>query len=115
MGRVGGDVEVRAGSGDIRIAGVGGALTAHTGSGDIDVEGAIVGPWKLDASSGDVGVRVTGEAGFELNARTSSGNIDSDPPVTVSGRIRRHELRGTVRGGGPELDIRTSSGDIRIR
>jgi len=33
----------------------------------------------------------------------------------VSGVISRRELKGDVRGGGPPIEVRTSSGDVTIR
>ena len=56
------------------------------------------------------------QAGYEVYARTSSGSISVDAPMTnqnVSNRGR--EVRGTVRGGGHILDLHTGSGDIRVR
>ena len=41
--------------------------------------------------------------------------IDVDFPVTVSGTIGKHTLRGSARGGGPLLHVRTSSGGISIQ
>ena len=45
---------------------------------------------------------------FELDARTTSGDIDSSHPITVTGRIAKNTLRGSVRGGGHRLAVRTS-------
>jgi len=36
-------------------------------------------------------------------------------PITVQGTFNRRELRGAVRGGGPEVEISTGSGDVEIR
>lgn len=109
-----GDVEVRTGSGGIRLRGVQGAAEVSTGSGSITVDGQMAGDWSLRAASGSITVRLPGEAGFEMYARTSSGRIESAHPITVSGTISRREIRGTVRGGGPRLEVSTSSGTIRI-
>ena len=110
-----GDVEVETGSGSVRVHGIRGALEVSTGSGAIEAEGDLAADWRLNASSGGIRVRIPTDAAFELRARTSSGNIDSDHPVTVVGKLSRKEMNGTVRGGGPRLDLKTSSGSIRIR
>jgi hypothetical protein len=109
-----GEIEVTAGSGDITVTGAQGALRVHASSGDVVVDGQPRQPWELEASSGDVLVRLPDTAGFELAARSSSGRIDSRHPITVTGTISRRELRGRVREGGPVLNVRTSSGGIRI-
>jgi hypothetical protein len=110
-----GDVEVSAGSGSIVVRGVRGGLRASTSSGSLRVQGEQTSEWRLSASSGSIDVELSGKRSFDLDARSSSGNIDTALPVTVSGKINRHELRGPVNGGGPLLHLRTSSGGIRIR
>jgi len=110
-----GDVEVETGSGSVRVHGVRGALEVSTGSGAIEAEGDLAADWRLHASSGGIRVRIPSDAAFELRARTSSGHIDSNHPVTVVGKLSRKEMRGTVRGGGHLLELKTSSGSIRIR
>ena len=110
-----GSTEVATGSGDIAVSGARGALRLHAGSGDVTVDGEPAGSWNVGASSGSVTVHVPPTAGFDLVAHSSSGGIQSDHPITSVGSLSRHELRGQVRGGGPNVDINTSSGSIRIR
>jgi hypothetical protein len=109
-----GDVEIETGSGSVRIDGVRGALRVETGSGSIDAQGEMEGEWKLRSSSGRISVQLPAEAAFDLEARTSSGRIESDHPITMH-ELDKRELRGEVRGGGYLLHVRTSSGDIRIQ
>lgn len=110
-----GNVIVHSGSGGVRVRGVRGGVTVDTGSGSIAVAGEMTADWRLDASSGDVEVELPPGAAFELDVRTSSGNIESDHPVTVTGTLSKKTLRGSVRGGGSRLDIETSSGSVVIR
>ena len=106
---------VGTGSGDVRVTGVRGPLSLHTASGDIEVEGTPAAPWNLAASSGNVRVVMSPDAAFDLEASSSSGRIESDSPVAVTGRLSRRVIRGQVRGGGPAVAISTASGDIEIR
>lgn len=110
-----GDVDIKTGSGSVRVSGVRGALEVDTGSGSIRAAGEPTGEWHLHASSGGVTLRLPQDVGFELKARTSSGSIESDHPITLVGKLSKRELRGSVRGGGHLLDISTSSGNIRIQ
>jgi DUF4097 and DUF4098 domain-containing protein YvlB len=71
--------------------------------------------WSLEASSGGITVELPPDASFELDASTNSGGIDSERPLTVTGRMSRRTLRGTVGTGGPRLEVETSSGSIVIR
>jgi DUF4097 and DUF4098 domain-containing protein YvlB len=110
-----GDVSVHSSSGAVRVRGVRGGLSVTTSSGSIRAQGEIVRDWSLEASSGGIEVELPPEASFELDASTGSGSIDSERPVSVTGRISRKALRGAVGNGGPRLDIETSSGSIVIR
>jgi len=113
-----GDVEAHTGSGDVTMRGVSGRLRVETGSGDLVAEGTQSGPWELRTGSGDVELRLPADAAFDLDATTSSGDLTVDHPVTmtVEGRVERarHTINGKVRGGGPQLLVRTSSGNVHI-
>ena len=110
-----GDVSVHSGSGGVRVRGVRGGLSVSTSSGSIRAQGDLVRDWSLEASSGGITVELPPEASFELDAHTNSGSIDSERPLTVTGRLSRRSLRGAVGSGGPRLEIETSSGSIVIR
>ncbi len=68
----------------------------------------------LHAGSGEVTLRLPSQAGFDLVAHTSSGEVRSDLPITVQGSLGHGELRGKVRGGGVRVEVSTGSGDIHI-
>ncbi len=110
-----GDVSIHSGSGAVRVRGVRGGLSVSTSSGSIRAQGEMVRDWILEASSGGITVELPPEASFELDASTGSGSIDSERPVSVTGRISKKALRGAVGSGGPRLEIETSSGSIVIR
>jgi hypothetical protein len=58
---------------------------------------------------------VGSSGGFELNVHTGSGGINSELPITMQGSFGKRELKGTVRGGGPQVEVSTGSGDVEIR
>jgi DUF4097 and DUF4098 domain-containing protein YvlB len=113
-----GDVDLHTGSGNITARGVQGALRAEAGSGDITAEGTQTGAWEIRTGSGNVHVRLPANAAFDANISTSSGSLDVGAPITmtVQGRVQesRKSIIGKVRGGGPELRLRTGSGDIHV-
>jgi DUF4097 and DUF4098 domain-containing protein YvlB len=109
-----GSVRVKTGSGGIEARGVRGSLEARAGSGEITAEGDPRGGWIVHTGSGSVRLRLAAEAAFDLNAHTSSGSISMSRPVTVQGMISRKEIRGRVHGGGPQVEVQTSSGNIEI-
>jgi len=110
-----GDVEVRTGSGGVDVRGLNGALRARTGSGGITVDGNVKGSWDIHTGSGGVRMALGPSDGFNLDVHTGSGSIQSDLPITVQGTFNRHELKGAVRGGGPDVSVSTGSGDVQIR
>ncbi len=109
-----GDVSVDTGSGSSELLGVVGALHADTGSGRIIVQGRQEGRWRLDTGSGAVRIDLPDDAAFDLDARSNSGGITIDHPVTVRGKVSKKHLKGAVRGGGHLLEIDTGSGSIRV-
>jgi Putative adhesin len=109
-----GDVKAETGSGNIQLHGLSGALKASTGSGDITAEGQPTSDWKLSTGSGNVHLTV-GNAHFNLDADTGSGNISVAQPMTMQGSLNRHHVSAIVGGGGPTLRIGTGSGDIQIK
>ena len=110
-----GSVRAHTGSGEITIRGAKNTLDASTGSGDIHADGTVASSWNIHTGSGEVRIAVPHDAKFTLQARSSSGSVNSDLPITVNGSMERHSLHGTVNGGGPTLDVSTSSGSIHIQ
>jgi hypothetical protein len=109
-----GDIEASSGSGEVVATGVSGAARISASSGGVTVEGRPGAPWNVHASSGGITIRLPQDAAFDLAARASSGQITSAHPITVQGTVGRHRLEGKVRGGGPLVEVSSSSGGIRI-
>ena len=107
-------LDFETGSGDIRLQNIAGELKAHTGSGSIEAEGQQTGDWDINTGSGGIRVRLPDSSKFTLMARTSSGSISTDFPLTIQGTVSKRELSGSVNGGGPRLELHTGSGSIHI-
>jgi DUF4097 and DUF4098 domain-containing protein YvlB len=122
-------------SGDLNLSEVAGLLDLHTKSGDIEISKAKSATLKVDTVSGRVvfkgdllagslnrietrsgSIRLTlpETVALELDARTDSGHIRCDFPVTIEGERERGRLRGVINAPGTTLEIRTGSGDITI-
>jgi DUF4097 and DUF4098 domain-containing protein YvlB len=113
-----GDVDIHTTSGNIQARGIDGALRVEAGSGDITAEGRPSGNWDAHTGSGNIHLTISHDAGFILDASTSSGelNVNHSVTMTVQGNIdaARHEIKGTVGSGGPQVTVHTGSGDIDI-
>ena len=113
LGSVSGDVEV-------------GEVTCQTAelkstSGDVEYTGALQtnGRYEFRSHSGTVRVTLSGDVGFQLEASSFSGSIDTELPITIGGtgggRASRRALRGVYGDGGATLELTTFSGNVIIR
>ncbi len=105
---------IKSGYGDVELSRPTGAVTVTTGYGNIRIEGNPTGDWRLKTGYGKVRLRLPSDAAFELNASTGYGSVYTDHPMMVQGNFRKNRIRGTVRGGGPEIRVRTGYGSIRL-
>jgi len=108
-------VRARTGSGGVELDSIKGSIDANTGSGSIranNVSGGMTGR----TGSGGITIGLLASGGFDVRARTGSGQVHVDPPMTVQGNLTSgHEVEGKIRGGGPLLDLATGSGGVRIQ
>jgi len=109
-----GSVHAETGSGNIHLRNVVGGVEAGAGSGDVEVQGKIASDWRIHTGSGEVQVKLPTDAKFNIDARSSSGNVEVHHPVTMQGALKRNHVEGTVNGGGTLLQVSTGSGTIRV-
>lgn len=64
---------------------------------------------------GSVDLGVPGGAGFTLNAHTRNGDMENDFGLETQGDEDTHTLQGRVAGGGPNVTIATTDGDVTVR
>jgi DUF4097 and DUF4098 domain-containing protein YvlB len=125
---VSGDVTVSAAEGDVRGSSVSGdvkmdhlrasAVKASSVSGDVSVGiDALAGDGALsfNSVSGDVTVTLPAGLDADVTMRSVSGTLDTDFPLTLNGRMDRHALEARIGKGGRPLEVRTVSGDVRLR
>jgi len=110
-----GNIEASSGSGNIVLRGANGSVNAHTGSGNVEAHGQQRGDWHLRTGSGNVTVELPPGAGFELDAHSGSGTIQTEREIAVVGTLSHRDIHGKAGGGGPLLELHTSSGNIYLR
>jgi Toastrack DUF4097 len=111
------DAEARSVNGSVRVETTGlaqadtvnGSIHASLGRADWD------GTLRFRSVNGSVSVTLPADASAEVSASTTNGDIDTDFPLKVQGRISRRSLRGTIGGGGRGLEIETVNGGISLR
>lgn len=100
-------------SGDITARGIQAQNAEAKGiSGGIEYEGPLAkgGRYEFQCHAGSVRLTVTGEGGFDIQARTFSGRVSVDGLREAS----RGSVRGTVGDGGADVTITTFSGNVTV-
>jgi hypothetical protein len=112
-----GDIEAYAVNGSIQISGYG-AAKAETVNGGIN---ASLGAGSLGKSlifktvNGGIDVSVPAGVNAEMDIQTVNGNIHTDFPLTIQGRINPKQLRGKIGNGGATIKLETVNGSINLR
>jgi DUF4097 and DUF4098 domain-containing protein YvlB len=142
LGEIGGPVTVESGAGSIRLASAKGRVEAETGGGSIQLNGASSVRAETAAGGIVVKLLSSSDARSNSTLETTAGDITvylaNDLPITVRASIELangHNIRsefneihitteggnwgprtvtaeGQLRGGGPVLKVRTTSGNI---
>jgi DUF4097 and DUF4098 domain-containing protein YvlB len=89
----------------------------NTVSGDVRYTGSLApsGRYEFKSHSGDVRITIPGDVGFELEAQSFSGEIESDFALTVHSLRRQRNVSGTFGDGSAVINATTFSGDINIQ
>ena len=114
------DVEANTVSGDIFVS-TSEMAWANTVSGDIEMEMGSL-DWDemdLNTVSGDITLWLPRDFAADLHFSSLSGDMNSDFQLTLEGGQRRSwvgsNIRGTIGGGGRDLNVRTVSGNLDLR
>lgn len=102
-------------SGEIKVDNFSGLMNARTTSGNIKINyNDFSGDSIVKSTSGEVRLEMPEASSFKLQAKSLSGEIETDFSIEITGQQSEHSLTGTVDGGTNILTIGTTSGDIEI-
>lgn len=111
-----GDLELKTSGGSLNLFDLSGKVDAITSGGHIQASLiSVTQPVRLETSGGDIQLAIPSETRAEIDASTSGGEVLCALPVTITGKLRAHKLTGSINGGGPRIDLKTSGGDIVIK
>ena len=68
----------------------------------------------IDTISGDVELKLPKKSEFKLDFDSTSGDLKNDFPITVTGKVDEHEIKGTVGNGNKTIKINTTSGGCQL-
>jgi hypothetical protein len=123
---VNGDVEANRLNGPIALSTVNGSVTFSTSASGraTTVNGTIRGElgradWndtlEFSTVNGSIDLTLPQDLSTDVKAQTVNGDISTDFPLTVTGRISRRRLEGTIGGGGRTLSLETVNGGISLK
>jgi len=112
-----GNVDASTVNGSIQVATTG-RVEAKTVNGSIRAQAGRA-DWTGDAEfktvNGSITLTLPSSTGAEVRAETVNGEIETDFPLTVTGRISKRRLAGTIGAGGRTLELATVNGSIHLR
>lgn len=111
ISRVTGRVEAETDSGALTAFEIGGAIDVHSDSGAIELSQSVIAPVRARADSGRITVKLA-PGGYNLRLRTDHGSLEVPPIAQASSS--RHQIEGSLGGGGPMVDLKTDSGTIQV-
>jgi len=112
-----GDVRASSVNGSVRVSTTG-LAEASTVNGSVYAEMGRS-DWTNDLEfstvNGGITLVIPGKLDTEVRASTVNGDIETDWPLTISGRFNNRRLRGTIGAGGRGLNLSTVNGEIRLK
>jgi len=115
LGKIEGDVNVNTSGGSIHVEEVAGNINAHTSGGSVTAKITTqpTSNCRLSTSGGSVTAYLSPSVEVDLDAGTSGGRVRSD--FDVEGRVSKRRIKGKINGGGPELKLKTSGGNVKVK
>lgn len=130
-----GEIDVNNTNGEVHLTGVSGSVVAHALNGEIKVTMMRVDPKPMAFSSlnGDIDVTFPADLKANISVRSDNGEVLSDfdiqlqaassQPIVEDSRGKGGKykvkldktVRGSINGGGPEIQFKNFNGDILIR
>jgi DUF4097 and DUF4098 domain-containing protein YvlB len=101
---------------DVRLTGVAGDVRLQDENGSVELHMNKMGSVQVENRKGDVQIYVPDKAGFQVDARSRGGDVETDfDGLKVDNREDQATATGTVGSGGPHLVVTNEHGTIEIR
>jgi hypothetical protein len=105
---VNGSVDVSA-AGHVEASTVNGSIRAAMGRADWSSEA------EFSTVNGGITLTLPDNLSAEVSAETVNGDLETDFPLTVTGKFGPRHMRGTIGNGGRYLKLSTVNGSIHLR
>ena len=101
---------------DVRLTGVNGDVRLENENGAVEIHMNKLGNMQVSNRNSDVQIYLPDKAGFQLDARSRGGEIESDfDALKIDNGDDQATASGTVGAGGPHLVINNEHGGIELR
>jgi hypothetical protein len=101
---------------DIRLTGVSGDVRLQDENGSIELRMNKLGSMQVDNRKGDIQIYVPDKAGFQVDARTRNGEVETDfDQLKIDNSNDQGIATGSIGGGGPHVVVNNEHGTIEIR
>lgn len=113
---IGGNSTLKTSGGPIKAMNVRGPLDAKTSGGSITASfpNGIDSDTRLKTSGGSITAKLPEGERFFLDAQTSGGSVRTQFPFATQDGPIRNRAEGPINGGGPELELKSSGGNIQV-
>jgi hypothetical protein len=116
---VAGTTVLRTHNGSVNCMNISGDAKLNTHNGGIEVVYSEMAPPVCDVSivthNGGVGFTAPPGLSARVEASTNNGSVHTDLPITVTGKVSKNKLTGTIGAGEGKLYLETHNGSIKIR
>jgi len=122
---VNGDVEIAELRSDVRASTVNGSVEvettgfahARTVNGSIEALMGTIDPEGMDFSTvnGSILLDIPDDLDADIDASWVNGGLETAPGISLVGRIAKRSADARMGAGGPEIELKTVNGSIRIR
>ena len=116
---VAGTTVLRTHNGSVNCMNISGNAKLNTHNGGIEVVYSETAPPVCDVSivthNGGVGFTAPPSFSARVEASTHNGSVHTDLPITVTGKVSKNKLTGTIGTGEGKLYLETHNGSIKIR
>jgi len=101
----------------IQLDDVAGDVRIENSNADVEIRATRtpLGNIQVDNRRGRIVLTVPARAGFQLDARSNRGEVQSDFDLKIENQDRESRASGQVGGGGPSIRLTTDRADIEIR
>lgn len=112
------EVDAATTNGDVNVRTNGGPVNASTTNGSVIASlGSLRGdePMRFTTTNGSVTVFAPPALSADIEMSTTNGGLSTDFPLTISGRVARNSVRGTLGAGGRSIIVRSTNGDVSLK